>query len=142
MTKRCGRRQRLFDSGRMHHAWLIAGIEGIGKATLALANRAHVFRAGKTHGPPRSHHRIEKTHRGRSASRYADVRRAADEKTGELRKVIVVDDALKVGAFLRRTATHGGWRVVIVDEAHALNRHAQNAILKILEEPPARALSS
>jgi DNA polymerase-3 subunit delta' len=54
--------------------------------------------------------------------------------------VIVVDDALKIGAFLRKTATHGGWRVVIVDEAHALNRFAQNAILKILEEPPAQAL--
>jgi DNA polymerase-3 subunit delta' len=68
------------------------------------------------------------------------IRRAADEKTGELRNVIVVDDALKVASFLRKTSTHGGWRVVIIDEAHRMNRFGENAILKILEEPPAHAL--
>src|SRR5262249_2928281 len=56
------------------------------------------------------------------------------------RDVIVVEDALKIAAFLHKTATHGGWRIVIVDEAHTLNRHGQNAILKIVEEPPERTL--
>ena len=68
------------------------------------------------------------------------IRRAIDEKTGELRNVIVVDDALKIASFLHKTSTHGGWRVVIIDEAHRLNRFGMNAILKILEEPPPRTL--
>ena len=54
---------------------------------------------------------------------------------------IVVDVCAEARVdFLHKTATHNGWRVVIVDEAQALNRHGQNAILKILEEPPPRAL--
>jgi DNA polymerase-3 subunit delta' len=130
-----------FDAGRMHHAWLIAGIEGIGKATLARQIATHVFSSVQNPlGRPDLRHRIEKSVAGEAHPDCLILRRAADEKTGELRKVIVVDDALKVGAFLRRTATHGGWRVVIIDEAHTLNRHAQNATLKILEEPPSQAL--
>lgn len=130
-----------FDSGRMHHAWLIAGMEGIGKATLARQIAAHVFSSVQNPlGRPDLRHRIEKSIAGEAHPDCLILHRAADEKTGELRKVIIVDDALKIGAFLRRTATHGGWRVVIIDEAHTLNRHAQNAILKILEEPPSQAL--
>ena len=55
-------------------------------------------------------------------------------------KTIVVETARSVPNFLRRTASDGGWRVVIIDEAETLNRNAQNALLKILEEPPAKAL--
>lgn len=130
-----------FASGRMHHAWLIAGIEGIGKATLARQIAAHIFSSIQNPlGRPDLLHRIERQIAGESHPDMLMLRRATDDKTGEQRKVIVVDDALRVGAFLRRTATHGGWRIVIVDEAHTLNRHAQNAILKILEEPPEHAL--
>lgn len=50
------------------------------------------------------------------------------------------DDIRPIGAFLRRTAAEGGWRVVIVDGAEYMNRTAANAILKILEEPPERAI--
>src|ERR1700733_8775822 len=112
-----------FASGRMHHAWLIAGIEGIGKMTLAMHIAHHVLSngAGKI-GVINPQDRVAKLIAAEAHPDMLIVRRAADDKTGELRKVIVVDDALKVGAFLRKTATHGGWRVVIVDEAHALNR--------------------
>ncbi len=68
------------------------------------------------------------------------IRRGVDEKTGEPRKVITVEDVLKIANFLHKTSTHGGWRVVIIDEAHLLNRNGQNAVLKILEEPPSRTL--
>src|SRR5262249_37067052 len=68
------------------------------------------------------------------------VERSFDEKRGRMREEIVVEDVRAVGAFLRLTAGAGGWRIVIVDSADELNRNAANALLKILEEPPNRAL--
>jgi len=130
-----------FASGRMHHAWLISGIEGIGKTTLAYHMAHHILSGGKNPlGKLDMNHRAAKLITAEAHPDMLVVRRASDEKTGELRNVIVVDDALKIASFFHKTSTHGGWRVVIIDEAHTLNRHGQNAILKILEEPPARAL--
>ncbi len=130
-----------FASGRMHHAWMIAGIEGIGKTTLAYHIAQHVLSGGDNPiGKLNMNHRVAKLITAEAHPDMLVVRRATDDKTGELRNVIVVDDALKIASFLHKTSTHGGWRVVIIDEAHALNRHGQNAILKILEEPPARVL--
>jgi len=130
-----------FAAGRMHHAWMVAGIEGIGKTTLAYHIAQHVLSAGENKlGKIDMNHRVAKLVSAEAHPDMLVIRRATDDKTGELRNVIVVDDALKIASFLHKTSTHGGWRVVIVDEAHALNRHGQNAILKILEEPPARVL--
>ncbi|MEQ8664169.1 MAG: DNA polymerase III subunit delta' [Rhodospirillales bacterium] len=63
-----------------------------------------------------------------------------NEKTGDRFTVIRVDDVRAIGGFLRMTPAEGGWRVVIVDAADDMNLNAQNALLKILEEPPARSL--
>jgi len=129
-----------FAGGRMHHAWLIAGIEGIGKATLAWHLAHHVLSNGANPiGNISPKHPAAKLIMAGAHPDMLAVRRAANDK-GELRDVIVVEDALKIASFLHKTATHNGWRVVIIDEAHALNKHGQNAILKILEEPPVRAL--
>ncbi len=130
-----------FASGRMHHAWLLVGPDGIGKTSLAWHIANHVLSNGKNPlGASNPHDRITKLIQAEAHPDMLVIRRAVDEKTGELRNVIVVDDALKVASFLRKTSTHGGWRVVIIDEAHMLNRNGENAILKILEEPPAHAL--
>jgi DNA polymerase-3 subunit delta' len=130
-----------FASGRMHHAWLLAGMDGIGKTSFAWHIANHVLSNGQNSiGRFDPHNRVTKLVQAEAHPDMLVVRRATDEKTGELRSVIVVDDALKVASFLRRTSTHGGWRVVIIDEAHLLNRFGENAILKILEEPPQRAL--
>jgi DNA polymerase-3 subunit delta' len=130
-----------FASGRMHHAWLMTGADGIGKATLAYHIADHVLSSGQNPlGRVDLQHRITKLIMAEAHPDMLVIRRVMDEKTGDLRNVIVVDDALKVATFLRKTSTHGGWRVVIIDEAHRLNRHGQNAILKILEEPPSQAL--
>ncbi len=59
---------------------------------------------------------------------------------GVKKSVVDVDTVRKIAPFLRQTSAEGGWRIVIVDEADTMNRNAQNAILKILEEPPPRAL--
>jgi DNA polymerase III subunit delta' len=68
------------------------------------------------------------------------VERAWDPRRRRLRGEIVVDDAREIAQFLRLTPAEGGWRVVVVDGADEMNRSAANALLKILEEPPARTL--
>ena len=128
-------------SGRMHHAWLLSGVEGIGKNTLAHHIAASVLSGGENEiGKINLQHRVTKLITAEAHPDMLVIRRGVDEKTGEPRKVIVVDDVLKIAQFLHKTSTHGGWRVVIIDEAHLLNRNGQNAVLKILEEPPSRTL--
>ena len=68
------------------------------------------------------------------------VRRSVNRRTGKLRQEIGVDDVRDMGGFLRLTAGEGAWRVIVIDSADEMNRNAANALLKILEEPPARSL--
>src|SRR5438045_385921 len=78
-----------------------------------------------------------------AAGGHADlltVERAYDPRRRRLRGEIVVGDTREVATFLRLTPAEGGWRVVVVDGADEMNRNAANALLKILEEPPRRAL--
>ncbi|MDR3449103.1 MAG: DNA polymerase III subunit delta' [Alphaproteobacteria bacterium] len=133
--------QTAFLSGRMHHAWLIAGIEGIGKATLCKHIAQWVLAGGQGDlGKLDPQHRVARLVEAETHPDMLIVRRPTDEKTGEMKNIIPVDDARKVALFLHKTATQDGWRVVIIDEAQALNRQAQNAILKIVEEPPPKTL--
>jgi len=128
-----------FKSGRMPHAWLIAGIEGVGKYPFAKCVADYVLSGGEPSDPGFDIHASKLA----AAETHPDlliIRRPMDERSGELKDSIPVDDALKVSVFLRKTATHGGWRVVVLDEAHTLTRNGQNAILKIIEEPPPRSL--
>src|SRR5262249_59156701 len=68
------------------------------------------------------------------------IERGYDEKRDRQRSEIAVDDVREVGRFLHLKAAAGGWRVVVVDSADEMNRNGANALLKILEEPPAQAL--
>ena len=128
-------------AGRLHHAWLIAGPMGIGKATLAFR-----FARWLLAGCPGTRLEVAATDpvsRRVAAGTHADlltIGRSFDEKRQRHRTEIVADDVRPIGDFLRRTAAEGGWRVVILDDADLLNRHAANALLKILEEPPPRAV--
>jgi DNA polymerase III subunit delta' len=130
-----------FASGRMPHAWIITGIEGIGKATLAFHAAHYVLSGGQN--PPGKLNMQHATARLVAGEAHPDLfilRRPFDEKSGRPKDAIPVEDARKIAPFLHLTSTHGGWRVAIIDEAHALGRHGQNAILKVIEEPPARCL--
>ncbi len=130
-----------FRSGRMPHAWLIAGIEGIGKAALAKHIAQYVLTNGESElGKPDPGRRAAKLVEAETHPDLLIIRRMADEKTGLMRDTIPVEVVRKIPVFLHKTSGEGGWRVVIVDEAHALNRNGQNAILKIIEEPPPRTL--
>ncbi|MEK7246726.1 MAG: DNA polymerase III subunit delta', partial [Pseudomonadota bacterium] len=78
-----------------------------------------------------------------AAGGHADqftVEPGIDEKKEIRRAGIVVADVRGVGHFLSLTPAEGGWRVVVVDSADEMNRNAANAILKVLEEPPAKAI--
>lgn len=118
------------SSGRLHHAWLISGPSGIGKATLAF-HLARKLLGGSDLDSPAG--------RRISAGTHGDlltIARKMDPRKGQLKGEITVSDVQPVQSFLHHTATEGGWRVVIVDGLESLNRFAANALLKILEEPP------
>ncbi len=123
-------------SGRMHHAWLIAGPKGIGKATLAYRFARQLLGDAKLDPDHPVARRI-------AAGAHADLftlQRTVNPTSKKLRSEIVVDDVRAAGEFLRLTPAEGGWRVVVVDRAEDLNRNAANALLKLLEEPPSRAV--
>ena len=125
-------------AGRLHHAWLITGAEGIGKATLAYRLARTLLTSA---GDPNDS--ANPAFRRVAQATHADlltVTREWDEKRKRTRTEIVIDGARDVAGFMRLTPAEGGWRVVIVDGAEYLNRNAANAILKVLEEPPARAI--
>ncbi len=130
-----------FDAGRLHHAWLLTGPEGIGKATLA-----YRFARALLAGFPAPGLTVAPDHpvfRRVAAGSHPDllaIARGYDEKKKALRAEILVDDVRKVAGFLALTAAEGGWRVVVVDGADHLNRNAANALLKLLEEPPPRTV--
>ena len=135
---------------RLHHAWLLSGPEGIGKATLAYRmarTRLAVAPGGglMAEAQPES---LDHGHdtalaariRAEGEARLRVVRRTPNPQTGRMRTTISVDDVRRVKAFLQQTAADGDWRVVIVDPADEMNPNAANALLKMLEEPPARVL--
>jgi DNA polymerase III subunit delta' len=129
-------------SGRMHHAWLITGSEGIGKATLAYRFARRLL-AGIPADDTLALDPADPVFRRVAAGTHADlltVERAFDDKRKRLRAEIVIDDVRSVADFLRLTPAEGGWRVVVVDGAEDMNRNSANALLKVLEEPPQRAV--
>ena len=135
-----------YRSGKGHHAILLEGGEGIGKATLAFRFANHVLHFPEPHSAP--DHIIAPDHSAPltrqiiagASHDLLHLERPVDVKTGKRRTAITVDEVRRAGHFLSQTSGTGNWRIVIVDAADDLNRSAANAILKILEEPPKHAM--
>jgi DNA polymerase-3 subunit delta' len=129
-------------AGRMHHAWLITGPEGVGKATLAYRFARRLL-AGRPAEDSLALDPANPVFRRVAASSHADlltVERVLNEKTKRMKTQIAVEDVRKINGFMSLTPAEGGWRVVVVDGAEELNPASANALLKILEEPPPRAI--
>lgn len=142
-----------FQANRLPQGLLITGPHGIGKATLAfrfarfLLTQAAEQGAGGLFAPavPTSlavapEHPVFRRVASAGHADLLTIERGIDPKRKRARSEIVVEDVRAVGAFLRLTPAEGGWRIVVVDTADEMNRNAANALLKILEEPPARAI--
>lgn len=138
-------------SGRLHHAWLITGPKGIGKATLAYRIARHMLAEEPMPGL------LAETDTATSLDMDPDnpifrrvasgahgslkvIEREWDPRKGTVQKEITVDAIRDLTGFFAQTAAEDGWRVAIIDAADELNRNAANALLKTLEEPPRKAL--
>ena len=141
-----------FASGRMHSGWLLTGPRGTGKATLAwsiarfLLSTPDQSSDGLFGAPPPpvslfvdSEHPVSRRLRALSEPGLFLLRRGPNDKGDKLANEIRVTEVRKLQNFFALSSADGGRRVVIVDAADELNVQAANAILKMLEEPPARS---
>lgn len=129
-------------SGRLHHAWLLAGPPGIGKATLAWRFARWLLAGMPEGGAPLHVDPASAVFRRVAADTHADCF-TLEPNTGErgTKRVLRVEDARAAVRFLTQTAAEGGWRVVVLDEAERADQAAvQNTLLKTLEEPPPRTV--
>lgn len=131
---------RAAASGRLPHAWLLAGSRGIGKATLAyrLARRVvanEATAAGKTAADDPESALFRRAAHGSEPDLFV-LERKPHPRTGRMRNEIVVDQVREVTHGLHETAMGSGGRAVVVDAVDELNTEAANAFLKLLEEPP------
>lgn len=141
-----------FNTGRLHHAWMLTGPRGVGKATLAWRIARFLLATpapdeGGMFAPeiPTSldiapDHPVVVRAAAGAEGRIRNVTRSVNPTTKKLRQEIVADDIRALNGFFQMSAPDGGYRVVIIDDADLMNVTAANALLKMLEEPPARAL--
>ena len=140
---------RAHASGRMHHAWLMTGPRGVGKATLAWRFARFLLATPDDDGgmfapsAPQTldipaDHPVARRMLQLSEPRLFLLRRGANLTGSALSADIRVDEVRRMKAFFTLSAADGGARVAIIDAADEMNPGAANALLKLLEEPPAR----
>ena len=130
------------DRGRLHHAWLLTGPEGVGKATFAY--RAARRLLGAQPDPAfglLGAHPADPVSRQVASRAHPDLlvleRQTDDVKA---RKSIPVEEVRRLPEFFSKAPASAPYRVAIVDAADDLNVNAANALLKTLEEPPSRGV--
>ncbi|UCI05754.1 DNA polymerase III subunit delta' [Mesorhizobium sp. B1-1-8] len=135
-----------YRSGKLPHALIFAGPLGIGKATLAFHLAHHLLKnpdsrtAPDTLAVPDPASPLFRQIATGAHPSVLHLTRPANDKTKSFKTVLTVDEIRRVSRFLSMTSHDGSYRVVIVDPADDMNINAANALLKNLEEPPARTL--
>jgi len=138
-----------YREGRLAHAWLIGGPEGVGKATLAWRFARFLFANPDPNAPavrnardltvdpkaPAARHLAALAHPD-----FSLVRRAWQPDRKKFASEIQVEHVRAALQVFQMSAAFGGWRVCLVDCAEDLNRNSANALLKMIEEPPERSL--
>src|SRR5579871_347828 len=139
------RAARAIRGGRPPQAWLIGGSPGIGKATFAYRIARYLLSYGATDKGPEDmgvaiNDAVVPLIRAGSHPGLLALKRGLNPETSKLMTVLSVDEIRRLGEFFGMTSGMGGWRVAIIDTADDMNDQAANALLKILEEPPARSM--
>ncbi len=134
------------DSGRLHHAWLISGPEGVGKGLFASKAALRVLAHGQrpvdlpgldvADDHPAAHLV--------AAGSHPDLMRlerlAKESGAGDLARSITIDQVRGLQRLFATTSSMSPWRAVVIDSIDDLERGAANALLKNLEEPPPNSL--
>lgn len=135
-----------YASGKMHHAHLVTGAKGIGKATFALRMASHLFRYKEAESAPtdlfsaRDGDPIDGKIAARSHPNLLHMTRPWDEKAKKFKTKLTIDEVRETVNFFGTSRGEEGWRVAIVDAVDDMNENSSNALLKILEEPPERTV--
>jgi DNA polymerase-3 subunit delta' len=130
-------------AGRLHHAWLIGGPQGIGKATLAYRVARYLLDPSPKSGSGLAVDPSAPAARQVAALSHpnlAVLRRAPATEKKAASTTIGVESVRRALNIFESTAADGGYRVCIVDSAEDLNLSSANALLKVIEEPPPRSL--
>jgi DNA polymerase-3 subunit delta' len=136
---------RALRSGKPPQAWLISGPPGVGKATLAYRIARYLLAYGATDRGPEDLSVAPNDPAAIQVKAGAHpglivLKRGFNADTGKPMTVLGVDEIRKLGSFFGLTSGAGGWRIAVIDTADDMNDNAANALLKVLEEPPSRAL--
>jgi DNA polymerase-3 subunit delta' len=136
---------KAYRSGKLHHALLFSGPQGIGKATFAFQFARHIIAnpdpvmAPATFGITADNAQVRQIASG-AHPQVLHLTRPLDSKTGKFKTQLTVDETKRIGRFLTRTVAGNGHRIVIVDPINDMNAYAANALLKNLEEPTPRTV--
>lgn len=132
-----------WNAGRLPHAFLIGGPEGVGKATLAYRIARFVLANPKpaaTHLELPAEHPVARQVAALSHPDLLVLRRIAADEEKKVPTEISVAEVRRLVKFFGTTAAYGGYRICIVDSLDELNKYGANSLLKILEEPPPNSL--
>lgn len=135
-----------YRTGHLHHALLLEGPRGIGKATLAFHVARYILsnpdpsQAPTIAEMPSENDALIRQMASGASHDLLHLTRPIDAKSGRIKTAITVDEVRRAGHFFAQTSGTGNWRILVVDAADDMNRSAANAILKVLEEPPRRSL--
>lgn len=147
----------LITDNKLPHGLVFSGIKGIGKSTFAYRlvkfllaqpvidpNQNSMFADDVPAAPTSLDSDPNNTNiKLLLAGAHPDcmiLQRTYDDTKKKFKDSIDIAEIRKINPFLHMTSSNGGWRIVLIDDADTMNRNAQNALLKILEEPPKKTL--